>query len=135
MYPKAHQVGAYLEEYARRFIPDDTITLNRKVISANLEGSPQKWTVGSRNTSSGTEHSDDFDYMIVASGFFDQPDRTVEDVLPHGGASSKVQHSADFRNISSFGEQAGNIVVVGGGISGSEAAANDDVNEKPMGPV
>jgi hypothetical protein len=122
MYPKAHQVGSYLEEYARRFVPKDSIVLNRRVTSAKREGSPPRWLVSSKDSISGSEHSDVFDYLIVASGFFDQPDRTVADKESSNVSSTQVQHSADFRHVSSF-DQAGNIVVVGGGISGSEAAA------------
>ena len=123
MFPKAYQVGAYLEEYARRFVPSENIVCYRKVIAAKLEGQPPRWTVKSRNMDSSSEHTNTFDYLIVASGFFDQPDRTIVDIAHDTGSNVNVQHSADFRNVSSFGEQAGNIVVVGGGISGSEAAA------------
>ena len=122
MFPKAYQVGAYLEEYARRFVPSDVIQCNTKVVSAKLEGTPPRWTVISKNTQISSEQSYTFDYLVVASGFFDKPDRSINSTASSSG-NWKVQHSADFRHVSSFGDKAGNIVVVGGGISGSEAAA------------
>ncbi|KIV99031.1 uncharacterized protein PV09_09257 [Verruconis gallopava] len=123
LFPKAHQVGAYLEEYAKKYIPKDAIFCNRRVTKAKLNHQPRGWTVTSVDTLSKSEHEDVFDYLIVASGFFDEPNRSVPDVASNPGKMNSVQHSADFRDVASFSEHAGNIVVVGGGISGSEAAA------------
>lgn len=124
MFPKAHQVGLYLEEYARRFIPEGVITCNRRVAEIKLEGTPPKWTVSSRQETSSlgkpnsrnSVFTDTFDFLIVASGFFSTPNVSRE-------VNAKTQHSAKFRHVSSFSDTPGNIVVIGGGISGSEAAA------------
>jgi hypothetical protein len=123
MFPKAYQVGKYLDEYTKKFIPKDVIVCNRRVVGAKLDEGPRKWNVTSLNTVTKTEYEDIFDYLIIASGFFDQPDRTIPDNAASKGFPTGVQHSADFRHVSTFGDTTGNIVVIGGGISGSEAAA------------
>jgi hypothetical protein len=122
MFPEAHQVGRYLKEYARKFVPQGTITCNRKVTSATLnETQPRKWTVSSLDTIAQATHTEEFDYLIIASGFFDTP---VEKLAHAASSPAHKQHSADFRHVSTLcNDTAGKLVVIGGGISGSEAAA------------
>lgn len=119
LFPKAFEVGRYLQAYARKFIPSDVIHLNRRVAAANLitrPNNPPQWTVTSLNCETGQEFTDVFDYLIVASGFFGSPVPSLQTSLP-------TQHSSKFEDVSLFGDKSGNIVVVGGGISGAEAAA------------
>ncbi|KAF2749348.1 hypothetical protein M011DRAFT_493076 [Sporormia fimetaria CBS 119925] len=121
MFPKAYQVGQYLEEYTRRFVFGATIALNREVTSAKLEGQPRTWRVSSFDKGERTTHEDSFDYLIVASGFFAEPDLRSFD---KSSSSTQIQHSSKFRSAQSLTNgRPGNIVVVGGGMSGSEAAA------------
>jgi hypothetical protein len=120
MFPRAHQVGRYLEEYARRFVPD-VITCRREVKHAELsEGQPRKWNVTSVDRETEEEIQDTFDFVIIASGFFDLPKKRFNLTAE---SSMTKQHSSKFRSVSSWGGSAGNVVVIGGGISGSEAAA------------
>jgi hypothetical protein len=129
MFPEAWQVGRYLQEYADKFIPNGTIFCNRELTkagiieSASLSAS-RKWSVSSFDKASQTEHKDEFDHLIIASGFFGKPYHTshnwTKDDTP---TSANTQHSAKFRDVSSLNTRSGNIVIIGGGISGSEAAA------------
>jgi hypothetical protein len=119
IFPRAHQVGAYLQAYAERFLPAYVIQCRRQVVSADLvEG---RWVVDSCCTTTGEKFRDDFDYLVVASGFFGPPDRPDfwKETL-----SVKKQHSSEFRHVRDLTESPGNIVVFGGGISGCEAAAS-----------
>ncbi|KAF2652545.1 hypothetical protein K491DRAFT_695501 [Lophiostoma macrostomum CBS 122681] len=130
MFPQAHQVGAYLEAYAEKFLGKVDVRCGRTVHSADLvEG---RWIVESRRTDSGDRFADyytdtgdgleeDFDYLVVASGFFSLP--STSDFW-RGTPSVDTQHSSRFGLVCDLTDSPGNIVVVGGGISGSEAAAS-----------
>ncbi|PVI00407.1 hypothetical protein DM02DRAFT_395380 [Periconia macrospinosa] len=124
MFPKAWQVGRYLETYAKKFLPDNVVRVNRRVTAADLVGNPQIWKVTSVDRLTQDESTESFDYLIVASGFFDQP---AQPILQREFADSKrlstIQHSSQFRDVASFTSKPGNILVIGGGISGAEAAA------------
>ncbi len=148
LFPKAWHVGRYLEAYARKFLPEGTIKLRSRVTRAervSIKGD-YKWRLlwakpdvetlkreqAGSNGSDGTEGCNNgvFDYLVVASGFFSSP-RPL-DILassPEPEPSPiKVVHSSRFRNISellpSWPDVEGKVVVVGGGISGAEAAAS-----------
>ena len=119
MFPKAWQVGRYLEAYAKTSGIAENILLRRRVIKAFLQ-EDDTWEVASED-SSGQVHSHKYDRLIVASGFFNKPARSFNPTPsrdhPH------IQHSSKFRSLSELAASAGNVVVIGGGISGSEAAA------------
>lgn len=146
MYPKAWQVGRYLEEYARRYIPEDCLKLSCQVQSAskvNIDNE-SKWRVQwlqapplseDTNTNSVTDingHAEAsngyeeglFDHVIVGPGFFGSPKQPTFVVKDMGELN--VLHSSKFRVIDDLIHKPypaeGSIVVVGGGMSGSEAA-------------
>lgn len=143
MFPKAWQVGRYLATYAKRFIPPDCILLNRRIDTAErieADGS-MKWrlrwthvkrpsTYGDSNGTSNSMHMEEdvFDYLVVASGIFSEP-RPV-DFLDLSSASElpvKPIHSSVFRTLSDITpanwDGSGNLLVIGGSMSGVEAAA------------
>ncbi|EDU45277.1 conserved hypothetical protein [Pyrenophora tritici-repentis Pt-1C-BFP] len=119
MFPKAWQVGRYLEAYAKMSGIAENVLLQRHVVNASLQ-EDNTWKIVSED-GSGQVHSDTFDRLIVASGFFNRPARSFDPTAsrdhPH------IQHSSKFRGLSELATSAGNVVVIGGGISGSEAAA------------
>lgn len=125
MFPKAWQVGRYLDEYTKKFIPKGIIFCDREVTKADLvESEPRKWTVSSFDKVAQTKHENKFDHLIIASGFFGRPHNAVSNSAKlDTPASTRIRHSAKFRDVSSLNTSPGNIVVIGGGISGSEAAA------------
>jgi cation diffusion facilitator CzcD-associated flavoprotein CzcO len=121
MFPEAHQVGRYLDAYKKRFLPENVLTCNREVTHAKLSDSePRTWTVTSLDKASQTTHQDSFDYLIVASGFFDRPSHSL---IAASSPQIPIQHSSKFRSVASLSPRPGKVVVIGGGISGSEAAA------------
>jgi hypothetical protein len=129
MFPKAWQVGKYLQEYAYKFIPEGTMFCDREVIKADIvepvsPSASRKWSVSSFDKVSQTEHTDEFDHLIIASGFFGRPYHASHSwTKDNASTSTHIQHSAKFRDVSSLDTKSGNIVIIGGGISGSEAAA------------
>ncbi|KAL6709637.1 hypothetical protein ACN47E_001065 [Coniothyrium glycines] len=121
MFPKAWQVGRYLEAYARKFDLLSSVKLNTRVIRARLTDDEKPWEVVAEDIVTGQEICGTFHFLIIASGFFDRPARSFDPSF--GKTSPNVQHSSSFRNVASLSKQPGKIVVIGGGISGSEAAA------------
>ena len=121
MFPKAWQVGRYLEKYTEKFGLKSNIFLNRKVVNANTLDDMKTWQVTTYDTVTHQSNTQTFDYLIIASGFFDEPARTF---TPSPGSDlHNVQHSSVFRDLSSLTQKSGKIAIIGGGISGSEAAA------------
>ncbi|KAF1815373.1 FAD/NAD(P)-binding domain-containing protein [Eremomyces bilateralis CBS 781.70] len=145
MFPRAWQVGRYLQEYARRYVPEEVVKLNCEVVNADRvdEAGSMKWRVRWQHphTDPITEDSvtvDEscglFDYLIISSGFFDKPrPLLLKDHFPASGYDAsvgdvKIIHSTAFRSLESIlpngVPSSGKIVVIGGGMSGAEAAAN-----------
>ncbi|CAO2648764.1 Nn.00g097130.m01.CDS01 [Neocucurbitaria sp. VM-36] len=120
-FPKAWQVGRYLETYAQRFGLNSNIMFNKRVTHANLLEDLKTWEVTSVDNVTMQETRHKYDYLIVASGFFGHPIAS-NDPSPDGTLAN-IQHSSHFRDLPSLTNQSGKIVVIGGGISGSEAAA------------
>ncbi len=121
MFPKAWQVGQYLEAYKTKFDLSSIIFLKKRVIKASPEDDYKIWQVVVEDTETKTRETRAFDYLIVASGFFDKPGRSFS---PHPDENlQNIQHSSRFRDLATLTNIVGKIVVVGGSISGSEAAA------------
>lgn len=121
MFPKAWQVGRYLEKYASEFNLRPCIFFNRRVVDADLLDDNNKWKITTQDPSTQQSDTQTFDHLIIASGFFDRPGQTF-DPFPNGNSHSII-HSSKFRDLSSLSSTPGKIAVIGGGISGSEAAA------------
>lgn len=177
MFPRAWQVGRYLQSYAKEYIPDGVISFGCKVTSAEKVQSQRgsKWKVewtapssfdpagvdkrrGSRKDgvsnndiiqpqnpatpevagtsdvaklvkNGATFYQGTFDYLVVTSGFFHEP-RTPDFAIPsdskdQSSLSTKIIHSSTFRHVHNLVSDSakGKIVVIGGGMSGSETAA------------
>ncbi|KAH7073102.1 hypothetical protein BKA63DRAFT_416767 [Paraphoma chrysanthemicola] len=117
MFPKAWQVGKYLDSYAKEFGLHACTQYNTTVLRAKGVNNNTQWEVTTVNNITLQANTRTFDYVIIASGFFDKPMRSMQ------ASSPSVQHSSQFRHLSNLGDRHGNTVVIGGGISGVEAAA------------
>lgn len=122
MFPKAWQVGQYLETYSTKFGLKSSISLNKRVINASLSNDEKIWHITTEDATTKQQTTINFDYLIVASGFFDKAARSFDPTPSRELAN--IQHSSKFRDLCSLTSLAGKIVVIGGGISGSEAAAS-----------
>ncbi|KAI9788950.1 MAG: hypothetical protein M1833_002793 [Piccolia ochrophora] len=150
VFPKAWQVNRYLLEYSKRYLPQDLIRLNSRVVRTKREVSEgrQGWLVEWEHTSADgkrgrTTRSERFDFLVVASGFFSAPfvpdlpglkdfpalishsSRVVD--LDCFGAGQRHPHAPNLKEDTAPDERKvvvdqGKIVVVGGSLSGAEAA-------------
>ena len=144
-FPKAWEVGQYLERYVQKYGSEWEVRVGCKVVKAEREG--EGWNVHVHVMEPYHEEEGEpgemvvevhgFDYVIVASGFFGAPKiptcLTLEDV-----GEVPVWHSSRFRDVRSLitdggrlkvdskssGDGKRKIVVVGGQMSGVEVAAN-----------
>jgi Family of unknown function (DUF6314)/Flavin-binding monooxygenase-like len=125
-FPKAHHVGKYLQTYAAKYIPSESIRLGTEVVYVcQTDGPDSRWHVKSRTSAeSNRDVVDEFDHVIVASGFFATPD------LPHLDGLERFQgpvvHSSQLRDLDNLLLKMTNgkkIAVIGGSMSGGEAAA------------
>ncbi|KAG9245656.1 flavin-containing monooxygenase-like protein [Calycina marina] len=123
-FPKAWQVGQYLERYIKTY-PGYEIHTNSMVIRAIITDYG-KWRVHVRYLKTSSEAQEDYDHVIITSGFFSKP-KQIPDMLQKSG---RVSHSSKYRNLndllkgSSPAKTDRNIVVVGGQMSGPEVAAS-----------
>jgi hypothetical protein len=131
MFPKAWQVGRYLRTYAQKFGVDSKIFFNMKVLHTKFDYNRSKWEVEILDKIANFRAILLYDHLVVASGFFDQP--IARNYMGYNcktfnpgqidDTSRNYQHSSQFRTLSGLTDKPGKIVVIGGGISGSEAAA------------
>ncbi|KAK0347119.1 hypothetical protein LTS02_004095 [Friedmanniomyces endolithicus] len=134
MFPKAWQVGRYLEEYRRLYVPEEVLRLEREVLRAERcveEGRAAVWRVESRD-GEGKGRVEEFDYLVVASGFFAKPRWPGQGGpgLGNGDVRSRIRtmHSSQFRTLDDLFSGKSNaaektILIVGGGNSAGETAA------------
>ncbi|PYI08596.1 hypothetical protein BO78DRAFT_364355 [Aspergillus sclerotiicarbonarius CBS 121057] len=139
MFPQARQVGSYLEKYANLYIPKGVLRLGKEVVRTirETDGLRARWTVqwtsrsidGNGMVCEGSEiESEQFDYLVVTSGYFAKahfPDipglASVADKVVH---SSEVQTTDGVRRLlQRTGSSGGKLVVIGGSMSGVEAAS------------
>lgn len=127
-FPKAWQVGQYLERYIEKYSGYE-IRKNTRVVKADFKN--EKWSVQTRGrseaSSEGVDQTHKFDHLIVGTGFFGKA--KVPDILK--GFAAPVVHSSEVRNIKDLlvkkedspTSSRKRIVVVGGQMSGVEIAA------------
>ncbi|KAJ5744657.1 hypothetical protein N7533_009527 [Penicillium manginii] len=139
IFPQASQVGQYLASYAQRYIPKDAFRLGSYVRQTKRlvqPGSSTKWRVfwdqksaqsvqHEQTQAINSEKSEDFDYLVVASGYFAR--QYIPDIpglaqfngrVVHSSALAKGHDAANDEDLS-----LGNILVLGGSMSGVESAS------------
>ncbi|CAK7566154.1 MAG: hypothetical protein SEPTF4163_004090 [Sporothrix epigloea] len=138
VFPRAWQVGAYLERYYQRFLHDFLETgdlvlqLGRRVVKVEpIEDGKKGWHVWTKEPlardSAETIDAGVFDYIVVASGFFGSP-RGPGELDARGGINDlPIVHSSAYRDLNTLFSNlvpcSGKIVVAGGQFSGVEIAA------------
>ncbi len=134
-FPRAWQVGQYLERYWQRYgLGRDNLDLRlccRVVKVEPVDGGRSGWHVWTQATASTTSAPEGtvpvvdagvFDYLLVASGYFGSP-ATPDGLHPSTGP---VIHSSAYRDLPTLftdKPRSGKILVVGGQFSGVEIAA------------
>ncbi|OQD63605.1 hypothetical protein PENPOL_c009G10667 [Penicillium polonicum] len=142
-FPQARQVGEYLAYYTERYIPTCVLRLGCRVVKTIRkveDGGDPKWNVQwvqESTQKAQSEHglpddgvsSEDFDLVVIASGYFAQ--QYVPDIpgLKQFQSQGQIIHSSSLhyeREQPSFNETKdvnGQVVVIGGSMSGVEAAS------------
>ena len=134
IFPKAWQANRYLEEYRKRYVSDGVIKLGTRVTRATRhsshgeESSSPSWSVDTMSPD-GECHTEQFDYILMASGFFSSP-RWPKPAPAHedGAVSFKEIHSSQFRTLEDLFPDDSNaagmtVLLIGGGNSAGETAA------------
>ncbi|KAJ5247465.1 FAD-dependent pyridine nucleotide-disulfide oxidoreductase [Penicillium chermesinum] len=137
-FPQAWQVGQYLSAYATKYLDDQHLRLGRRVVRTVRTREPAaKWRVSwveerrsdesvvGPATSDAEVTTEDFDLLVVASGYFARP---FIPEIPGLRDFSGVLHSSALQKgngITGKGPDThrGNVVVIGGSMSGVEAAS------------
>ncbi|KAI9158178.1 Thiol-specific monooxygenase [Paramyrothecium foliicola] len=123
--PPAWMIGRYLQRYHDRYLagnPSFDLQLGSKVVKAQKNnGSSQGWAVSAESDKGLVEKN--FDYLLIASGFFGKP---IIPVPLTGPQSIPVIHSSQYRDLKSLLPKdrrgGGKILIVGGQMSGVEIA-------------
>jgi hypothetical protein len=143
-FPKAWEVGQYLERYSRRYGKEWEIRLGCKVVKAERDGEVWNVHVHVKDDEAGAGDGEgemmvevhEFDHVIIASGFFGAP--KLPSSLSNSSGNVPIWHSSRFRDVRSLitnggrfkvdskgsGDEKRKIVVVGGQMSGVEVAGN-----------
>ncbi|MCJ1370885.1 hypothetical protein MMC20_002099 [Loxospora ochrophaea] len=132
-YPKAWQVGHYLQQYARKYLADGIISFNTKVLSADrvASGDGITWMLTTVDTSTRQESQSVFDFLIVATGLFATPNSLPCKFVGFQAETCTVPflHSSYYRGASDIAlnneiPASGTILVIGGSHSGGEIATS-----------
>ncbi|KAF2244961.1 FAD/NAD(P)-binding domain-containing protein, partial [Trematosphaeria pertusa] len=126
VYPQAWMVERYLQEYAKRYIPEGCFEFGTRVVKAEKEDG--KWKIVT--VKQGEERARQFDYLVVATGYLSTPkplDCEIDDAL-RTEPSVPLLHSTQYRKLDqifppdarSKGKERRRILMVGGSHSGSD---------------
>jgi cation diffusion facilitator CzcD-associated flavoprotein CzcO len=118
IFPSQREVYQYLLNYVQQSLPKDVFRLNTQVI--NVFYSNDKWTIEYR-TKSNEISSEQFDFVIIASGFFDCP-HIPDNITDLSSFQGTLLHSCDYRSP----EQVRNkrVIIAGASMSAAEIAAD-----------
>ena len=120
-WPSGAQVQAFLEAYVEHFGLAPYVHLDTEVVAADLDETAGRWTVTTRGTATGEEHTHEFDHLVVANGIFCDP--FLPDFTGRAefeAAGGRVCHTSDFHEAEEA--RGKNIVVVGYGKSACDLA-------------
>jgi cation diffusion facilitator CzcD-associated flavoprotein CzcO len=120
-FPCVLDVGKYLQLYSERHVHEEDVRLCTSVTAVDHRDG--KWHIAScKLDSNGDKGSktitEEFDYLIIASGFFSKPYTPPIPGIPEVKIS--IQHSAKFGRPESY--QGQNVALIGGSLSAVEIA-------------
>lgn len=123
-FPRAWEVGRYLDRYYDRYCKAANLQLGKLVVGVALSHNKGPGWVVRVRSQDGEKKDHQFDYLLGASGYFGNPGLATEVVEK---ADVPVIHSSQYRDLPSLlsgkpGAKGGKILVVGGQMSGVEIA-------------
>ncbi|KAL4978319.1 hypothetical protein BDW66DRAFT_158137 [Aspergillus desertorum] len=121
VFPYAWEVRKYLEKYTETYIPEQCMRLGKRVSSVSRR----------ENRSRAQERAGwagwEFDFLVVASGHFGVPNIPLIpglEAIPSTVHSSELQSPEDIDRLLAQSPKSGKLVVIGGSMSGVEAATS-----------
>jgi dimethylaniline monooxygenase (N-oxide forming) len=121
LFPYAHEMCEYLEQYADHFEVTPHIQVN-SVVTYLTQLEDERWLVKWKNTITCETYEQIFDFVVVASGMYTTPSFPVIDgQLDFKG---QVIHSKDYNSIKCMDLEDKTVVVVGAAYSGSEISSD-----------
>ncbi|KAJ5826933.1 FAD-dependent pyridine nucleotide-disulfide oxidoreductase [Penicillium robsamsonii] len=138
VFPQATQVGEYLAYYAERYVPAHVLRLGSRVVRTirRVEDGDVKWNIQWIEESAEETHpgslddgvsSEDFDLLVIASGYFAQ--QYIPNIPGLSQFQGQIIHSSLLHSereqlpFNKTKDANGQIVVIGGSMSGVEAAS------------
>ncbi|XP_033729904.1 dimethylaniline monooxygenase [N-oxide-forming] 2-like [Pecten maximus] len=118
IYLHNRQVLKYFRMYADKFGLLQYINFNKEVVSVKSVGEEKRWIVETKDTNTGKEATETFDYVMVCCGLY--RDKYVPDINGQDNFQGQIIHSHEYRDFHGFEDK--KIVVVGIGNSGVDAA-------------
>ncbi|KAL4816366.1 hypothetical protein BDW67DRAFT_53175 [Aspergillus spinulosporus] len=143
LFPYAWEVRKYLEKYAETYIPKECFNLGKRVLNVVRRGTGIRakdwagwevsWVDDCRCVEDPVRHleapkvrKEGFDFLVVASGHFGSPRIPLipglEDI--YSVHSSELQSPGDIDRLLEKSPKSGKLVVIGGSMSGVEAATS-----------
>lgn len=118
VFPNQQDVYQYLVNYVDQFLPKNIFQLNTQVI--NVSYSNDQWLIEYR-TKSNEILSQLFDFVIIASGFFNCP-HIPTNIANLSAFPGTLLHSSDYRSPDQV--QNRRVIIVGGSMSAAEIVAD-----------
>jgi hypothetical protein len=109
-------MGEYLNAFAERYLDRQIIRLGCRVTKTSWSKSKEKWTV--HWDANGDDGSQSFDYLIIASGFFNEPYTPAIPGLDQ--FQGTVVHSSEYTSAEIFKDK--QVAIIGGSLSSVEVA-------------
>jgi cation diffusion facilitator CzcD-associated flavoprotein CzcO len=118
IFPSQREVYQHLSNYVQQSLPKDVFRLNTQVI--NVNHSNDKWTIEYR-TKSNDVSSEQFDFVIIASGIFDSP-HMPENLTGLSSFQGTLLHSCDYRSPEQV--RGRRVIVAGASMSAAQIAGD-----------
>ncbi|CEP63357.1 uncharacterized protein LALA0_S08e00562g [Lachancea lanzarotensis] len=122
LFPVREQVLDYIVKYSQEV--EQYVHFNHEVVSLRYNDATRKYLVSTKNLVTNHSLTEEFDAVVIASGFYDLPYVPDRPGLKewHTKFPSSVSHAKDFDAPEDFENVSGEIIVVGNSASGSDLA-------------
>ena len=124
LFSKRSEVINYMERYIEKYGFASQIRLNSEVKKIGFADEFQKkWRVEWMDSSSKEFHAQEFDFLIVATGFYNEPNLDAYKHCIQDPSNEKIKflHSMDYKENSQFRDK--NVILVGCSYSSTQIAS------------
>jgi cation diffusion facilitator CzcD-associated flavoprotein CzcO len=124
LFPSQREVYLYLCNYIQQSLPGNIFRFNTQV--TNITYSNDKWTL-QYSTKLNHISSEQFDFIIIASGFFDHP-HIPENITDLSSFQGTLMHSCEYRSPEQVRDK--RVIIIGASMSAAEIAADMSTSAK-----